>query len=76
MVVVIDASNIRGGGGLSHLVGILKNYNPKWGFHKVVVYSNTKTLDAIPDRNWLIKETHNYLNKSNIFFVKICKKKT
>ena len=66
MVVAIDASNIRGGGGLSHLVGILKNYNPKWGFHKVVIYSNEKTLDKLPNKSWLVKKSHKFLNKSFI----------
>lgn len=67
MVVVIDASNIRTGGGLTHLNGILKHYDVNSGFSKVVVYSNTQTLGALPERSWLVKETHQLLNKSALW---------
>ena len=67
MVVVIDASNIRSGGGLTHLKGILENYNVGFGFKKVVVYSNLKTLKVLPDKDWLVKETHRFLNKSSLW---------
>lgn len=67
MVVVIDASNIRSGGGLTHLKGILEYYNVNIGFKKVVVYSNLKTLELLPDKDWLVKETHQFLNKSYLW---------
>ena len=73
MVVVIDASNIRSGGGLTHLKGILNSYNLDWGFHRIIVYSNIKTLNSLPNKDWLIKETHSLLNKSFLwsFFFQI-----
>lgn len=74
MILVIDASNIRGGGGLSHLSGILNFANPQtYGFKKVVVYSNIIILNSLPDKSWMVKETHPYLNKSFLwsFFFQI-----
>lgn len=65
MILAIDATNIRSGGGLTHLKEIIKCGNPQdYGFDKVIVWSNTSTLNALPDKNWLVKKTHPYLNKS------------
>ena len=73
MVLVIDACNIRSGGGLSHLKGILDHYNSKKYFSKIVIYSNLNTLNSIKDQKWLEKKTHKYLNRSFIwsFFFQI-----
>ena len=67
MVLVIDASNIRSGGGKTHLIGILKYYDIKYGFNKIIVYSNQKTLDNLPEKTWLVKKSHKLLNKSFIW---------
>ncbi len=65
MILAIDATNIRSGGGLTHLKEVLKYGKPQdYGFDKVVVWSNRSTLNALPDKDWLIKRTHSYLNKS------------
>ena len=71
MLVVIDASNIRSGGGLTHLIGILKYYDIKYGFNKIIVYSSQKTLNNLPEKAWLVKRSHKLLNKSFIwsFFI-------
>jgi glycosyltransferase involved in cell wall biosynthesis len=64
MNIGIDASNIRKGGGLTHLKEILKYSNPsKQGFTKIHVWSNTETLQALQDLPWLVKQTHPWLNK-------------
>lgn len=56
MVLGIDASNLRAGGGLAHLVGLLAAARPAdFGFSSVVVWSGRATLDAIADRPWLHK---------------------
>lgn len=56
MILGIDASNIRGGGGITHLVELLKAANPaEHGFSKVIVWSGQATLSKIEDRSWLIK---------------------
>ena len=67
MILVIDASNIRSGGGLTHLIGILKYYDIRFGFNQIIVYSNQKTLDKLPEKSWLVKKSHKFLNKSFIW---------
>ena len=68
MIIGIDATNIRSGGGLTHLREILKAANiSSHGIEKVIVWSNDTTLESLPSRKWLIKETHSLLNKNFIF---------
>ena len=68
MILGIDASNIREGGGLTHLNEILQNAVPDlYNFERVIVWSNDETLSRLPDYPWLQKETHKWLNKSFIF---------
>jgi len=68
MKIGIDATNIRSGGGLTHLKEILDNGNPSvFGITKVVVWSSSKTLDRLPDTIWLEKITHSYLNRSFVY---------
>lgn len=68
MILGIDATNIRSGGGLTHLKEILFavdiNTLP---FKKLIVWSNQETLNELPNAEWLIKKTHRWLNKSNVF---------
>jgi glycosyltransferase involved in cell wall biosynthesis len=68
MILGIDATNIRDGGGLTHLKEILANGNPSlFGITKVVLWSSKATLHKLPDFIWLEKITHKYLNKSILF---------
>jgi glycosyltransferase involved in cell wall biosynthesis len=63
--LIIDASNIISGGGLTHLKEFIRHAEPKeFGFNNVVLWSSDKTLNHIDDKEWLIKCTHSYLNKS------------
>lgn len=56
LVLGIDASNISGGGGLTHLAQLLRSAEPsKHGFSRVVVWAPDPTLSALPDRSWLLK---------------------
>jgi len=65
LILGIDASNIRGGGGVTHLVELLKAANPgRYGFEKVFVWGGTATLGQIEDRLWLTKIDEPLLNKS------------
>ena len=65
--LIIDASNIISGGGLTHLKEFIKHANPKeYGFDNVVLWSSTKTLDRIENKEWLKKLSHPFLNKSYI----------
>lgn len=57
MILGIDATNIRAGGGVTHLVELLRAVNPlSYGFSRVVIWSVKSTLDRIDDRSWLIKK--------------------
>jgi glycosyltransferase involved in cell wall biosynthesis len=52
----IDASNLRQGGGVTHLVELLRAADPpNYGFNQVVVWGGRATLDRIANRPWLIK---------------------
>lgn len=50
----IDASNLRRGGGITHLVEFLSHANPlAHGVEKVVVWVSRTSLDLLPERQWL-----------------------
>ncbi len=54
MILGIDASNLRAGGGLTHLAELLRAARPEaFGFERVVVWSGRRTLDALPKAPWL-----------------------
>lgn len=56
MILCIDASNIRAGGGLTHLVELLSAADPRaHGFNRVIVWAGMATLAKINDRDWLTK---------------------
>jgi glycosyltransferase involved in cell wall biosynthesis len=68
MTLGIDASNIRAGGGLTHLKMILRHASiATSGFNKIIVWSNAVTLGELPDHDWLVKETHSFLNKGLVW---------
>src|SRR5689334_16181415 len=53
----IDASNLRAGGGVTHLVELLGAADPPTqGFTNVTVWSGRETLARIADRPWLAKQ--------------------
>ncbi|KUY16991.1 hypothetical protein BAZ12_19930 [Elizabethkingia miricola] len=67
MIIAIDASNIRSGGGLTHLKHILEDAKPEhYNIQKIIIWSNEKTLKQLPDYKWLQKENSQWLNKSFI----------
>ena len=54
MIVGIDASNIRAGGGITHLVQTLAAAEPaRAGVHLVRVWAGRDTLACLPERTWL-----------------------
>jgi len=58
MILCIDATNIRAGGGVTHLVELLRAADPlAHGFSRVVVWSVKTTLARIEDRPWLVKHS-------------------
>lgn len=65
MTLGIDATNIRTGGGLTHLKEILSHTNvPNFPFEKVVIWASDSTLAHLPDFPFIQKESHPSLNKS------------
>jgi glycosyltransferase involved in cell wall biosynthesis len=54
MIVGIDASNLRVGGGVRHLVELLRHAEPRdHGIDRVVVWSGRRTLEQLPEKPWL-----------------------
>jgi len=65
MIIGIDASNLRQGGGVTHLVEILSCASlHKHNTSKVIVWGSEQTLDRIDERPWLRKITQKELNRS------------
>lgn len=57
MIIGIDASNIRGGGGVTHLVEMLRAAVPaEHGISEIVVWAGRSTLERIEARPWIRKE--------------------
>jgi glycosyltransferase involved in cell wall biosynthesis len=64
LTVCIDATNLRRGGGVTHLVEMLSIVSPRsYGITKVVVWGGVDTLNIIPDRKWLEKINPSELNR-------------
>lgn len=57
-VVGIDASNLRRGGGQTHLIELLSAACPQRNnFKKIVIWGSQSTLDLLEDRDWLVKRS-------------------
>jgi glycosyltransferase involved in cell wall biosynthesis len=61
----IDASNLRQGGGRTHLIELLRYAQPiDYEISKVIVWASKETLNLIEDRIWIEKRNHEFLEKS------------
>jgi glycosyltransferase involved in cell wall biosynthesis len=57
MIIGVDATNLRIGGGVIHLIELLNVARPEdYGISRVVVWGNVDTLLKLKDRPWLIKK--------------------
>ena len=64
LTIGIDATNLLRGGGVTHLVELLRFAQPKLHcFDHIIVWGNTSTLQLLGDQNWLIKITPPALNR-------------
>ena len=64
LTVGIDATNLRGGGGVTHLVELLRvAQSTLHGIERVVVWGGTPTLKVLDNRPWLDKRTPPALDK-------------
>ncbi len=64
IVLGIDASRNRSGGAKAHMLGILGSFEEGLGIKTVHVWSYKSLLDALPDRPWLVKHHHPFLERS------------
>lgn len=56
LIIGIDAFNIRRGGGVTHLIELLRAANPtKNNFRKVILWGCASTLNMVDDQDWLKK---------------------
>lgn len=54
----VDATNLRRGGGVTHLREFLRHADPVGaGFDRVIVWGDRCTLEQLEDRDWLFKES-------------------
>jgi glycosyltransferase involved in cell wall biosynthesis len=64
----IDATNLHQGGGVTHIIELLNNANPKEHFFdQIVIWGSNSTLDKIDNKSWIKKQNHLLLNKSLLF---------
>ncbi len=70
VVIGIDASNIRAGGGRTHLEQMLASaVLPAVGIQRIIVWGGQATLARLPDRDWLSKIHVGWLDRSLPFRV-------
>lgn len=64
MRIAIDAINLRGEGGtVTHLVEVLRNADPRRnGFSEITIFGSKKTLALLPQKTWLNKFHHPWLD--------------
>ena len=56
LILGIDAFNISRGGGVTHLVELLRASNPvSYNFKEVILWGSSSTLNMVEDRDWLNK---------------------
>ena len=54
LTIGLDASNLRGGGGVTHVTQLLSNASPRdHGIERIVVWGNSELLTRLPDTEWL-----------------------
>lgn len=68
LVVGIDASNLREGGGITHLVELLSVARPlEHGVTQVIVFGGSHILNTLADQPWLVKCFVPELDRNLIF---------
>lgn len=68
MIIGIDASNLRSGGGLTHLIELLHEAHPTLlGIERIVVWGGRPTLQALTSRPWLDKRNPPALDRGLLY---------
>jgi len=64
LVLGIDATNLRSGGGRTHLIELLRHADVySHGFSRVVVWGSRQTLALLDDADWLLKQSPSALSR-------------
>ena len=64
LTIGIDATNLRQGGGLTHLIELLGAVQPSsLRIESVVIWGGLLTLNGLEDRSWLEKRNPSELDK-------------
>ena len=70
MILGIDAFNLSRGGGLTHLVELLRSADPmRHGFERVVLWGGRDVLSKVNERPWLKKIDEPLLNRGLLWRV-------
>jgi glycosyltransferase involved in cell wall biosynthesis len=65
MIIGIDASNIRAGGGVTHLVELLRASHPvTHGFRQIIIWGAESTLSKLDNYPWLLRKSSALLERS------------
>ncbi len=65
--VGVDATRNRSGGAIAHLCGLMHNSNPlAFGIYKVHLWAYDELLNAVEDKDWLVKHSVPATNSSII----------
>jgi glycosyltransferase involved in cell wall biosynthesis len=65
MILGIDLSSPGSGGARRHITELLDKFNPlEHGFNKIIVWGGDDLLSKLPEKNFIVKRSHKYLNKS------------
>ena len=65
MILGIDASNLRTGGGVTHLVELLRAARPQaHGFSRIIVWGGQRTLAQLEERPWLVRSPQPLLSRA------------
>lgn len=63
IIIGVDATNIKSGGGKTHINELLFEINPeRHAVKRIVVWASIELLKEIPDSEWIQKETNEYIN--------------
>ena len=64
MIIGIDATNLRRGGGITHLIELLSAADPeKHAISRIVIWGGWQLLEKLPERTWLEKINPVALNR-------------
>jgi len=66
MKLLIDATNIKSGGGTTHLnelLGQIIQHNNVYKINTIIVVSSSETLNTLPSSTIIVQETAKFLNK-------------